>query len=217
MLDRDSCCGGHLWYLFLHIPQGHVECKSLALRNKGSLNCRRKQISWMQGWDDHRMRTRHLRTFALKGTTSSVPLLGQHRTPQKSHTSHELQGQPKERQRTPQRLPKRVCEDVFWNWSAAPSPRSSPTPSAAGWFVNSLIHCMLHLPKAGNPSPPPSPSSLPAASFDGIFFLPALACSLLLSLPELGLFPSPNYSCRRADGRGSGFLTRWECASLYRH
>lgn len=65
--------------------------------------------------------------------------------------------------------------------------------------------------------PPPSPSSQPAASFDGIFFLPALACSLLLSLPELGLFPSPNYSCRRADGRGSGFLTRWECASLYRH
>lgn len=162
MLDRESCCGGHLWYLFLYIPQGHVECKSLALRNKGSLNCRRKRISWMQGWDNQRMQTKHLRRFALKGTTSSVPLLGQHATPQRSHTSPELQGQPKERQRTWQLLPKRVCEDnIFWNRSTAPSPWSSPAPSAAGWFVNSLIHCMLHLPKAGNPSPP-SFSLLPA-------------------------------------------------------
>lgn len=79
--------------------------------------------------------------------------------------------------------------------------------------LNSLIHRTLHLPKAGNPSPP-SPSLLLAPMG---YFLPALASSLFLTLPKQGPFPPPNCSCRRADGRGSGFLTCWECASLYRH
>lgn len=45
--ERESCCGGRLWYLFLDIPQGHVDCKSLALKNKGwheAVNCKRKWI-----------------------------------------------------------------------------------------------------------------------------------------------------------------------------
>lgn len=46
---RESRCGGHLWYLFLNIPQGHVECKSLAVRNKGwqvTVKGKRKWINW---------------------------------------------------------------------------------------------------------------------------------------------------------------------------
>lgn len=97
-------------------------------------------------------------------------------------------------------------DSVSWNWVLLPSLSALPLQELQVVLWTASFHCRLHLPKARNSCSPFS--LLPVCRwFWWDIFLSLLPCSLLPSLPELGLLPHSNYSRGRADGRGSGSLT----------
>lgn len=102
-----------------------------------------------------RVKTGHTESrFALKGSTSSVPLLGQCRIPQRPQREMLSCSDSLKNLSRPRRARPSMCEDsISWNWSAALFPHCSPSPSTAGclWTASFTAGCACprldtHLP-----------------------------------------------------------------------